>query len=198
MKKMHLKNKADMQEDFIILVDKEDKPWGKLEKSLVHQLGLLHRAFSIFIFNTNGELLMQQRSSTKYHSGGLWTNTCCSHPRYGEDLLVAVKRRLQEEMGMQCKTDFAFSFIYKADFENGLVEHEYDHVFFGITDTIPHPSKSEVKNWKYVNLYALKDEILKTPQKYSVWLRICFENMVKHFEQYAIQRNLKIHLNASV
>src|SRR5947207_15440533 len=115
--------------EFLILVDDHDKPWGKLEKDQVHQLGLLHRAFSVFIFNSKGELLLQQRADEKYHSAGLWSNSCCGHPRFGEELIHAVSRRLEEEVGISCDIKFAFSFIYKADFENGLSEHEYDHIF---------------------------------------------------------------------
>src|SRR5690349_1614227 len=130
-----------MMKDYLILVDDKDQQWGRLEKNLVHELGLLHRAFSVFIFNHHGELLLQQRADGKYHSGGLWTNTCCSHPRYGEDVPDAVKRRLKEEMGMSCETTFAFSFIYKTKFENGLTEHEFDHVYCGFSDALPHPEK---------------------------------------------------------
>src|SRR6187399_1825004 len=126
-------------EDYLILVDEQDKQYGKLEKQLVHELGLLHRAFSVFIFNKKGELLLQQRADEKYHSAGLWTNTCCSHPRFGEEIKDSVTRRLEEEMGMNCEMEFAFSFIYKSTFENGLTEHEFDHVFFGISDELPVP-----------------------------------------------------------
>ena len=101
------------EKDFLILVHEDDKPWGKLEKDLVHQLGILHRAFSVFIFNTKGELLLQQRADNKYHSAGLWTNTCCSHPRWGEEIGDAVERRMKEEMGLKCETGFVFSFQYK-------------------------------------------------------------------------------------
>lgn len=112
---------------------------------MVHQLGLLHRAFSVFIFNAKGELLLQQRDDSKYHSGGLWTNTCCSHPRFGEEVSSAIERRLHEEMGMHCKTSFAFSFIYKTKFANGLTEHELDHVYFGFTDDTPFPEKQKLR-----------------------------------------------------
>jgi isopentenyl-diphosphate delta-isomerase len=170
-------------EDYLILVDESDKKWGKLEKELVHQLGLLHRAFSVFIFNSNGELLMQQRADGKYHSGGLWTNTCCSHPRDGEEITDAIKRRLLEEMGLKCKTNFAFSFIYKANFENGLMEHEYDHVYVGVTDELPKPDKSEVKDWKYINVTMLATAISSQPQEYTAWLKICLPKMQEYVEK---------------
>lgn len=170
--------------DYLILVDENDKPWGKLEKQFVHELGLLHRAFSIFIFNSKGELLLQQRADEKYHSGGLWTNTCCSHPQFGEEITWAIERRLQEEMGMKCKTAFAFSFIYKAKFENGLTEHEFDYVYFGITDDLPFPEKSEVKNWKYLSIENLEQDILIQPEKYTEWMKICLPEVQKHFNDY--------------
>ncbi len=177
-------------EDYLILVNEDDKQWGKLEKSMVHQLGLLHRAFSVFIFNSNGELLLQQRADNKYHSGGLWTNTCCSHPRYEEELNGAVERRLFEEMGIHCETDFQFSFVYKAEFENGLKEHEFDHVFFGISDLVPILNKSEVKNWKYVNVHSLAKDLAINPKEYSAWLRICIDKVLFHYEQFAVKNKL--------
>lgn len=169
--------------EYLILVDEKDKQWGKLEKLLVHQLGLLHRAFSIFIFNSNGEMLLQQRADSKYHSAGLWTNTCCSHPRFGEEISWAIERRLQEEMGMSCKTDFAFSFIYKTKFKNGLTEHEYDHVYFGVTDNLPVPEKSEVKNYRYMNIENLETDILIHPENYTEWMKICLPQVRNHFDK---------------
>lgn len=178
--------------DYLILVDENDKPWGKLEKQLVHELGLLHRAFSVFIFNSKGELLLQQRADEKYHSGGLWTNTCCSHPRFGEETSWAIERRLEEEMGLTCKTDFAFSFIYKTKFENGLTEHEYDHVYFGKTDDLPFPEKSEVKNWMYISIQNLEEDIIAHPKNYTEWVKICLPEVKKHFIKYSenISNNL--------
>lgn len=163
--------------EYLILVDESDKQWGKLEKLLVHQLGLLHRAFSVFIFNMNGELLLQQRADEKYHSGGLWTNTCCSHPQYGEDIPDAIKRRLSEEMGMKCRTTFAFSFIYKASFENGLTEHEFDHVYMGISDDLPVPSRSEVKNWKFMTIENIEQDISARPEIYTAWIKKCLPEL---------------------
>jgi len=168
-------------EENIILVDKQDNPLGEMEKMQAHQLGVLHRAFSAFIFNSNGELLLQQRSDIKYHSGGLWSNTCCSHPLPGESTKDAVERRLYEEMGMDCDTSFGFSFIYKSSLNNGLTEHEFDHVYIGVSDEQPKPSISEVKNWKYLSLHKLESEINLQPEKYSEWLKICLPELKKHF-----------------
>ena len=170
--------------EFLILVDEADRPWGKLEKPLVHQLGILHRAFSVFLFNKNGELLMQQRADGKYHSAGLWANTCCSHPQFGEETIDAVVRRLKEEMGLQCEPEFAFSFIYKATLDNGLAEHEFDHVYFGISGDLPQPDKREVKDWKYMKLDKLRAEIHSNPENYVVWLQICLEKVMHHFKLY--------------
>jgi len=167
----------------LILVDKNDKQWGKLEKLLVHQLGLLHRAFSVFIFNSNGELLLQQRASTKYHSPSLWTNTCCSHPRYGEELSDAIERRLEEEMGMNCDTKFAFSFTYKVKFDNGLTENEFDHVYFGISNAKPLPNQSEVRSWKYLSLQNLEKDIQIQPEKYTEWLKICLPQIMQYYNE---------------
>lgn len=171
---------------YLILVDEKDKQWGKLEKLLVHQLGLLHRAFSVFIFNSKGELLLQQRADDKYHSASLWTNTCCSHPEFGEEMDDAIKRRLREEMGMHCKTDFVFSFVYKTRFANGLTEHEYDHVYFGMSDKIPVPEKSEVKSWKYMSIENIETDIIIHGEKYTEWIKICLPQVKKHFEKSLI------------
>lgn len=170
--------------EYLILVDEKDKLCGKLEKLLVHQLGLLHRAFSVFIFNSKGVLLLQQRAEEKYHSGGLWTNTCCSHPRFGEEITLAIERRLMEEMGMSCKTNFAFKFTYKTKFENGLTEHELDHVYFGVTNDLPVPVKSEVKNWKYINIENLEKDIIMHPKNYTAWLKICFPQVKNYFNNF--------------
>ncbi len=167
--------------DYLILVDENDKQWGKLEKLLVHQLGLLHRAFSVFIFNTKGQLLLQQRADGKYHSAGLWTNTCCSHPQFGEETNDAVNRRLEEEMGMTCDVQFAFSFLYKVKFENGLTEHEYDHVYFGITNEIPLPNKDEVQNWNYISLKNLEMDLALHPKRYTEWLKLCFPKVKEKY-----------------
>lgn len=175
--------------EFLILVDENDNPVGAQEKISVHREGLLHRAFSVFIFNTKGELLLQQRADDKYHSAGLWTNTCCSHPRLGEDIDTAVRRRLFEEMGLKCKTNYAFNFIYKAVFENGLTEHEYDNVFWGITDELPVIERLEVKNWKYVSLQKLESDINEHPDEYTQWMKICLDRVINFVGNSFIKNN---------
>jgi isopentenyl-diphosphate Delta-isomerase len=136
------------QMEEVILVNKSDEVLGYMEKMEAHKRGLLHRAFSVFIFNNNGELLMQKRASDKYHSGGLWTNTCCSHPRKHESLSTAAQRRLKEEMGMEVSLSPKFHFIYKSSLDQGLIEHELDHVFFGNSDQTPVLNKAEAEDWK--------------------------------------------------
>ncbi len=180
-----------MKKEYLILVDNNDKQWGKLEKELAHKLGLLHRAFSIFIFNNKGELLLQQRADGKYHSPGLWTNTCCSHPQFGEELNDAVPRSLMEEMGMTSETVFRFNFIYKAKFENGLIEHEFDHVFFGLSDELPVPKESEVKDWKYISLDELAFEITLFPERYTEWLKICLTQVREQTALFLVEKTLQ-------
>jgi len=170
-------------DEYLTLVDENDQPCGKMEKLKVHQLGLLHRAFSVFIFNTKGELLLQQRADNKYHSGGLWTNSCCSHPQFGEKLSSAIERRLKEEIGIHCHTYFAFNFIYKTEFPNGLTEHEFDHVYFGVSNDKPFPTACEVKNWKYISLQHLELDILSQPENYTEWLKICMPKAIKYFQE---------------
>jgi len=164
----------------VVLVNDEDNPIGVMEKMKAHRKGALHRAFSIFIFNSKGELLLQQRASDKYHSGGKWTNTCCSHPRPGEEILDAAKRRLQEEMGMSCDLTYGFHFYYKAEFDNGLIEHEIDHVFFGLSDSLPVFNSSEVQNYQYNSLIDLEKDIQESPEKFTPWFKICFNQMLKN------------------
>lgn len=145
----------------------------------MHLQGKLHRALSVFVFNKKGELLLQRRTSDKYHSGGLWSNTCCSHPRPGEELAAAVHRRLKEEMGFDCKLEESFSFIYKVKFDNDITEHEYDHVFFGSHDGDPVPSEEEVSEWKWVGLGELKKDIDENPDSYTYWLKASIDRIVE-------------------
>jgi len=166
----------------VILVDETDVQVGTMEKMEAHQKGILHRAFSIFIFNGQNELLLQQRAKTKYHSGGLWTNTCCSHQREGETNLEAANRRLKEEMGMECDLHYGFSFIYRAEIDNGLTEHELDHVLFGSTNQLPVINHVEVESYQYVTLAALEKDIKSNPKQYTAWLKICLEKVIKYQE----------------
>ncbi|MCR5013737.1 MAG: isopentenyl-diphosphate Delta-isomerase, partial [Bacteroidales bacterium] len=147
----------------VVLVDEQDHEIGIMEKLAAHIVPRLHRAFSIFIFNSKGELLLQQRALSKYHSPGLWTNTCCSHPREGEDLEHATARRLQEEMGMSCEMHEVFTFIYKAPVGLGLTEHEYDHVWFGNSDEAPIINREEVESWKYMSLDDIAEDMRRHP-----------------------------------
>ena len=146
-----------------------------------HEKGLLHRAFSVFIFNDEGELLLQKRADSKYHSGGLWTNTCCSHPRIDESAEAAGARRLMEEMGFSCPLEKVFTFRYKAVFSNGLSEHEFDHVLFGHYNRAPKPNPEEVSDWKYVPMDKIEEELKYNGIKYTEWFKICFTKVVNHF-----------------
>ena len=156
----------------IILVDSNDKEIGTGEKLEVHQKGVLHRAFSVNIINSKGELLLQQRAGKKYHSGGQWTNACCSHPRAGETLDTAIHRRLKEEMGFDTDLKELFTMIYKASFSNGLTEHEFLHVYLGQWDgkVIPHPEEADGMKW--VGIHQLKKEMEKNPESFTPWFRI--------------------------
>lgn len=166
-----------MQEEQVILVDENDKPIGTMGKLEVHQKGLLHRAFSVFIFNDKGELLLQKRASTKYHSPGLWTNTCCSHPSPGEETLTAANRRLKEEMGMDTILIHKTSFIYRTEFDNGLTEHEFDHVYVGNYNENPVLNEDEAEDYKWVNLTDLKEDIKNSPQSFTSWFKIAVEKV---------------------
>lgn len=165
--------------EFVVLVDNNDNQIGLMEKQAAHLNPTLHRAFSIFIFNSKGEMLLQQRALTKYHTPGLWTNTCCSHPRDGESLADATKRRLKEEMGMECELKEVFNFIYKADVMQGLIEHEFDHVFVGTTDAIPIINREEVEVYKYETVENIKKDIEKHPEDYTAWFKIAFAKLLE-------------------
>ncbi len=165
--------------EYVVLVDEQDIETGVMEKIQAHHEGRLHRAVSVFIFNSKNELLLQQRAATKYHSPGLWTNTCCSHPRPGETAGKAAIRRLHEEMGLNGNLTETFTFVYKAQFDNGLTEHEFDHVFIGVTDDLPAPNNSEVADWKYMNIARLEADIKKRPEQYTEWFKICMRDYSK-------------------
>lgn len=167
----------------VILVNEQDQQIGIMEKMAAHLVPRLHRAFSIFIFNTDNQLLLQQRAFTKYHSPGLWTNTCCSHPRNGESLEQATSRRLQEEMGMSCEMHEVFTFIYKAPVGLGLVEHEFDHVWFGTTNATPVINTEEVASWKYMSLDDIAADMKAHPEQYTEWFKISFDEIKKHLHQ---------------
>lgn len=167
-------------EEQIILVDKNDNPIGTGEKLKVHQQGKLHRCFSISIFNSKGEMLLQQRAQGKYHCGGLWTNACCSHPRPGEKTVDAAHRRLQEEMGFDCELKEIFTFTYQAKFDNGLTEHEFDHVFLGKFDGRPSPNPEEVQNIKWIKIENLKNDLKENPEKYTSWFKASIDKIISY------------------
>ncbi len=161
----------------LILVDENDVPLGTAEKMEAHQKALLHRAFSVFIFNSEGKMLLQQRAINKYHSGGLWTNACCSHPYFEQDTLAAAEKRLQEEMGFSTTLTKSFEFVYKANFDNGLTEYEYDHVFIGNYDGEIFPDKNEVEDFCFMNIDELKKSLELHPDKYTEWFKIAFPKL---------------------
>jgi len=163
-----------MQEEYVILVNENDEQVGTMPKLEAHEKAVLHRAFSVFILNDNGELLLQQRAASKYHSPLLWTNTCCSHQRLGETNIEAGKRRLSEEMGFETALKEVFSFIYKAPFDNGLTEHELDHVMVGSYNEDPIINKDEVASFKWMNLNDVKHDMERKPEIYTAWFKIIF------------------------
>lgn len=162
--------------DQVILVNEKDEPIGSMNKLAVHQKGLLHRAFSVFVFNPAGKLLLQRRAGEKYHSANLWTNTCCSHPYPEEDTLAAAKRRLKEEMGIEIELEKKFDFIYRATLENGLIEHEFDHVYIGHYNGQPQINPQEVSEYRWVALKELKNEIALSPHQFTEWLKIAIHS----------------------
>jgi isopentenyl-diphosphate delta-isomerase len=165
----------------IILVDNLDQEIGLMDKLEAHQKGLLHRAISVFIFNSEGKLLLQQRATSKYHSPGLWTNTACSHPYPGETTLQSAVRRLKEEMGMETDLQKAFHFIYRAEFSNGLIEHEFDHVFVGRSDIAPTPDPDEVMNFKYLSKEEIDLSVASSPELFTEWFKLCYNRAFQYY-----------------
>ena len=166
--------------DMVVLVDERDQEVGIEEKMKAHEQGRLHRAFSVFILNEKGEMLLQQRAGDKYHSACLWSNACCSHPRPGENAEQAAHRRLNEEMGFDCELKKAFQFIYRTNFDHGLTEHELDHVFIGQYDGPVHLNPDEAADYRWTDLDTLKNDIEKHPDNYTVWFRIALENVLNY------------------
>jgi len=161
-------------EQEVVLVNERDEEIGTMEKMEAHRQGVLHRAFSVFIFNSKGEMLLQQRAHSKYHSGGLWTNACCSHPGKNEDVAQAAARRLQEELGFSVPLKKIFDFIYRSELENGLTEHEFDHVFAGYYEGEVAPDQDEVKDYCYKSLDAISESLQTNPQQFTAWFQIAF------------------------
>jgi isopentenyl-diphosphate delta-isomerase len=164
----------------VILVDEQDRPTGRMEKIEAHRKALLHRAFSIFIFNEKGQMLLHKRAAGKYHSGGLWTNACCSHPQPGEETLAAAENRLVEEMGIRVPLTKAFDFSYRAEFDNGLTEYEFDHVFTGTYDGEVKPDPNEVSDYCYKSTEEIRESLVTHPQQYTAWFRIAFPKLEDH------------------
>jgi isopentenyl-diphosphate Delta-isomerase len=165
-------DEAGKMSEQVILVDEHDREAGAAEKLEAHRQGLLHRAFSVFVFDRAGRLLLQKRAAAKYHSGGLWSNTACGHPRPGEGTAEAARRRLREEMNFDCELREAFDFVYRAELSGGLVEHEFDHVFVGFYEGEPEPDAGEVEDWKWVSIAELRRGLDEEPESYSRWLRL--------------------------
>ncbi len=173
-----METKMDL--DHVILVDQDDREIGTEEKMAAHRSGVLHRAFSAFVVRPDGQMLLQRRAVTKYHSPGLWSNTCCSHPRPGESVLQAADRRMMEEMGMTVSLKRAFEFTYRAQLPGALVEHEYDHVLIGESQTEPVPSADEVGDWRWAPTSQIVNEMERTPDHFTVWFKIAFGRVLDH------------------
>ena len=169
-----------MSKESVILVNEQDEQIGLSEKLEAHQKGQLHRAVSVFVFNKKGELLLQKRASSKYHGAGLWTNTCCTHPTEGESSETCAVRRLKEEMGIEAEVEEQFSFIYKAEVENGLIENEYDHVFFAVYEGKINLNPNEAEDCKFVSLAKVFKDAEQNPDNYSIWFRIIIDKFRDH------------------
>ena len=172
-----------MEEEKVILVNSNDEPIGLMPKMEAHEKALLHRAFSVFVINSNNELMLQQRALQKYHSPGLWTNTCCSHQRDGEENIEAGLRRLQEEMGFETPLEYLFNFIYKAPFDNGLTEHELDHVMLGRYEGKPSINPEEVTSWKWMDIDLIHADLINNPADYTVWFAIIFDRFYNYLKE---------------
>ena len=172
-----------MEEEKVTLVNSNDEPIGLMPKMEAHEKALLHRAFSVFVINSNNEMMLQQRALQKYHSPGLWTNTCCSHQRDGEENIEAGLRRLQEEMGFETPLEYLFNFIYKAPFDNGLTEHELDHVMLGRYEAEPSINPEEVASWKWMDIDLIHADLINNPANYTVWFVIIFDRFYNHLKE---------------
>lgn len=174
-----------METKQVILVDENDVPRGTMEKLEAHRKGELHRAFSIFVFNSKQEMLLQKRASGKYHSGGLWTNTCCSHPVPNENMEITAHKRLKEEMGFDCDIKEIFHFTYKTALENELTEHELDHVFIGYYNDVPQVNAEEVEEWKYIAIDTLQKSITQHPEEFTVWFKLVYPRVLDYLKNHS-------------
>ena len=172
-----------MNEQELILVNEKDEETGSMQKMEVHQRGLLHRAFSVFLFDKQGRMLLQQRAEGKYHGAGLWTNACCSHPYPGENVAQGALRRLKEELGIQTELEKIFEFIYRAEVENNLVEHEFDHVFAGYFEGDLVPDPGEVMSTRYQEIDQIEEELQKFPERFTTWFRIAFPKIKEWLQE---------------
>lgn len=175
-----------MKEEQVILVNEKDEPIGLMNKMEAHEKAVLHRAFSVFVLNDKNEVMLQQRAHHKYHSPLLWTNTCCSHQRAGETNLQAGKRRLYEEMGFNAELKELFHFIYKAPFDNGLTEHELDHVMIGYSNEVPSINPEEVESWKWMKIEDIKEDMIQNPALYTIWFKIIFDEFYHYLEDHKL------------
>ena len=176
-----------MQQENVVLVDSNNNKLGLMPKMEAHIKGILHRAFSVIIFNNNGDIMLQKRARTKYHTPGLWSNTCCSHQRDNEDNITAGKRRLYEEMGFTTQLQNFDSFIYKVSFSNGLIEHEFDHILTGVYNGIPNLNKKEVDQWKWVSIDYLYHDINNNPDNYTAWFKIIINKYSESLKKWKLQ-----------
>lgn len=168
----------------VILVDQFDNELGTMEKLEAHEKGVLHRAFSIFLFNDQGEMLLQKRASEKYHCGDLWSNTCCSHPVKDVALQTCIQAKLHQEMGISAPVEKAFDFTYRAEMANGLIEHEYDHIYVGHFNGIPSPNPAEVSEWRFASMDEIGRDLCARPERYTVWFRLLFDPLSRHYAKY--------------
>ncbi|PWC11203.1 isopentenyl-diphosphate Delta-isomerase [Brenneria corticis] len=173
----------------VILVDENDRPTGVMEKQQAHVQGALHRAITVYIFNSRRQLLLQRRARAKYHSGGLWSNTCCSHPAPGEETLQAAHRRLYQEMGLRCALTPMFTLSYRLPLSNGLIEHEFGHVYFGITDELPQLNPDEADEYQYLSLEQIERRMVASPELFTSWFKLTFSRIPAYWGQFhAAQR----------
>jgi isopentenyl-diphosphate delta-isomerase len=179
-----------MLQENVVLVNELDQEIGLMEKLEAHQKGFLHRAFSVLVFNSKGEMLLQRRAFGKYHSEGLWTNTCCSHPFHGEAIIDAGKRRLFEEMGFSCELTYLFSFIYKAELDKNLTEHELDHVMIGFSDETPHLNLDEVSAFRWMSLSDISADIELNPEQYTAWFRLLMTDQLDKIKNTLVHESL--------
>jgi len=173
-----------MERNKVVLVDIDDMPIAEMDKLEAHQQGKLHRAFSVFIFNDRGELLIQQRASHKYHGANLWSNTCCSHPQWGEDVTDSAQERLNYEMGIVCSLTGLYKFIYNEKVENGLIEHELDYIFVGYSNQEPHINTNEVKDYKWISIENIQSDIMSSPSHYTIWFKQTIPYLLNILREY--------------